>query len=331
MSMNPIFQFGARLSGLFLLALLSFTPGAQAADLASFCERLPRPAYAEFDMHPVSDDWFQVYQVEPEIFAIYEPFQWQEVISYLILGKEKALLFDTGNGMGNIKAIVERLTDIPVVVLNSHTHFDHIGGNYQFDTILSVSTPFSIANSHGVANDIVTMEASPEALCKGLPPGVSQSTHRIRPFDIASTVRDGDVIDLGGRKLEVLQVPGHTDDAIALLERESGFLWTGDTFYEGPIWLYFPETDLAAYRQSIARLAALAPNLTALFPAHNTPRASPALLEKTREAFELVLQGKTTPVPTWEGVVTFEFEGFGFLMREDNTRLPALVEPAQQD
>lgn len=331
MSVNPIFQLGARLSGLLLLVLLSCISRAQAADLATFCERLPRPAYADFEMHPASDDWFQVYQVEPGIFAIYEPFQWQEVISYLILGKEKALLVDTGNGMGDIKAIVEKLTDIPVVVLNSHTHFDHIGGNYQFDTILSVSTPFSVSNSHGVANDIVTMEASPEALCKGLPPGVSQSTHRIQPFTINDTVREGDVIDLGGRKLEVMQVPGHTDDAIALLDRDAGFLWTGDTFYEGPIWLYFPETDLAAYRQSIARLAALAPGLTALFPAHNTPRASPLLLEETRKAFDVVLDGKATPVPTWEGVVTFEFEGFGFLMREDNTRLPATGESAQRD
>ncbi len=303
--------------------ILALAPlSVQADELASFCERLPRPAYAALEKHPSSNAWFEVYSVGPGIFAIYEPFQWQEVISYLITGADRALLFDTGNGMGDIKAIVDQLTGKPVVVLNSHTHFDHIGGNYQFDDILSVSTAFSVENSHGVANETVTMEASPEALCKGLPEGVTQASHRIQPFTITGTVREGDVIDLGGRKLEVLQLPGHTDDAIALLERESGFLWTGDTFYEGPIWLYFPETNLAAYQSSIARLAELAPGLTALFPAHNTPRAAPDLLIDTQKAFELVLEGKATPVPTWEGVVTFEFEGFGFLMREDNTRLP---------
>ena len=304
--------------------ILGLAPlSVHADDLASFCERLPRPAYASFEKHSSSNSWFEVYNVEPGVFAIYEPFQWQEVISYLITGDDRALLFDTGNGMGDIKAIVDQLTDKPVTVLNSHTHFDHIGGNYQFDDILSVSTEFSIENSHGVANETVTLEASPEALCKGLPEGVTQASHRVKPFTITGTVREGDVIDLGGRRLEVLQLPGHTDDAIALLERESGFMWTGDTFYEGPIWLYFPETDLAAYRASIARLAELAPGLTALFPAHNTPRAAPELLIETQKAFELVLEGKATPVPTWEGVVTFEFEGFGFLMREDNTRLPA--------
>jgi glyoxylase-like metal-dependent hydrolase (beta-lactamase superfamily II) len=311
----------ANVAGTLLLALWLAPSVSTSADLATFCERLPRPAYAQFDKHGASNDWFEVYEVGPDIFAIYEPFQWQEVISYLIVGNEEALLFDTGNGLGDIKAVVDQLTDKPVVVLNSHTHFDHIGGNYQFERVLSVSTKFSIANSQGVKNDIVTMEASPEALCKDLPAGTSQADHQIKPFSIAGTVSEGDVIDLGSRKLEVLQIPGHTDDAIALLDREAGFLWTGDTFYEGPIWLYFPETDLAAYQHSISRLAALAPQLKALFPAHNTPRASPALLPETRKAFDIVLAGDATPMPAWEGVVTFEFDGFGFLMREDYTSL----------
>ena len=320
---NPIAQ--KQISALLLgLVLWCATFAAPAADPPSFCERMPRPADAAFAKHAASNDWFEVYEIAPGIFALSEPYQWQQVISYLILGQDTAVLFDTGNGIGNIKAVVDQLTDKPVTVLNSHTHFDHIGGNFQFDKVVSVSTPFSIANSHGVDNDMVKTEASAEALCKGLPEGVTRASHRIRPFTIAATIKEGDVIDLGNRRLEVLQVPGHTDDAIALLDRKAGFLWTGDTFYEGPIWLYFPETDLAAYRKSIARLAALAPQLSALFPAHGTPKASPALLLEAQKAFELILQGKATPGPTREGAVTFEFEGFGFRMREDNTRLSDL-------
>ena len=296
-------------------------PGVVRADLADFCAGLPRPAYAAFEKHSSSNDWFEVYEVGPNIWAIYEPFQWQEVISYLIIGTDKALLFDTGNGLGDIKAIVDKLTQKPVTVLNSHSHFDHIGGNHQFENILSVSTEFALANSRGLKNEMVTTEASSKALCRSLPSGVAMEDHQIRPYTINETVKEGDIIDLGGRKLRVLQITGHTDDSIALLDEEAGFLWTGDSFYEGPIWLYFPETDLAAYRKSIARLAALAPGLKALFPAHNTPRANPALLPAAQRAFESVIKGEATPTPTWEGVVTFEFEGFGFLMREDNTRL----------
>ena len=98
------------------------------ADLENFCDRLPRAAYGEFQKDNVSTDWFEVYEVEADIWAIYEPFQWQEVVSYLIVGTDTALLFDTGNGIDDIKAIVDQLTEKPILVLNSHSHFEHIGG-----------------------------------------------------------------------------------------------------------------------------------------------------------------------------------------------------------
>jgi len=304
-----------------LLAALIVSSGNAFSELEGFCERLPRPAYSNFEKNSISTDWFEVYEVATDVWAIYEPFQWQEVISYLIIGSDSALLFDTGNGLGNVKAIVDQLTEKPIQVLNSHSHFDHIGGNYQFSKILSPSTKFSIANSRGNQSQQVRKEASAEALCRGLPEGVTRENHRIRPYRITDQVMDGDIVDLGSRKLEILRVPGHTDDAIALLERESGLLWTGDSFYEGPIWLFFPETDLAAYKFSLARLVSLVPRLTALFPAHNTPKASPAMLVATQEALERVLAGKARPVPAWEGVVSFEFEGFAFLMRENYTTI----------
>jgi len=226
------------------LATLAVPYGSALAQLENFCDRLPRPAYSQFEKHETSTDWFEVYAVDPDVWAIYEPFQWQEVISYLIVGGNSALLFDTGNGMGNIKAIVDQLTDKPIQVLNSHSHFDHIGGNYQFNKILSPSTKFSITNSRGDDSEQMKMEASAEALCRGLPAGVTQENHHIKPYSITAMVRDGDIIDLGGRKLEVLHIPGHTDDSVALLDSASGLLWTGDSFYEGPIWLFFPQNRI---------------------------------------------------------------------------------------
>lgn len=294
---------------------------ASAAEIGSFCDRLPRPAYASFEKHEISNDWFEVYEVGPDIWAIYEPFQWQEVISYLIVGSESSVLFDTGNGIGDIKSIVEQLTDSPVSVINSHSHFDHIGGNYQFDEILSVSTPFTLSRIDGIRSEELLLEVSPAALCRGLPEGVTRQDHQTRPFSIRKKIENGDLLDIGGRTLEVLQIPGHTDDAIALLDRSAGFLWSGDSFYEGPIWLFFPETDLAAYQASVARLAALAPDLKAVFPAHNTPTADPALLIRLRDNLDLVLAGEFEPVSVADGNVEFRFEGFSLLMRENYHRI----------
>ena len=306
-------------AGIVNPAIVEFLRGGSPSDLKNFCDCLPRAAYEDFEKNSISTDWFEVYEVDSDVWAIYEPFQWQEVISYLIIGANTALLFDSGNGIGDIKAIVDQLTDKPIQVLNSHSHFDHIGGNYQFENVLSPSTKFSIANSKGDESQSVKMEASADALCKDLPAGVTEDNHHIEPYSITAQVSDGDIIDLGDRKLEVLFIPGHTDDSVALLDRDAGLLWTGDSFYEGPIWLFFPETDLAAYEQSLARLVALVPDLNALLPAHNTPRANPALLVETQKALQLILQGKASPVPDGEGLVNFEFAGFGFLMREDYT------------
>lgn len=296
---------------------------ASAADFGSFCDRLPRPAYAAFQKHATSNNWFEVYEVEPQVFAIYEPFQWQEVISYLIVGTKSALLFDTGNGIGDIKAVVDQLTNKPIQVLNSHSHFDHIGGNYQFDRVLSIATEFTLARTGGMHNETLRLEVSPEALCKDLPDGVTQENHQTRPFSITATVKEGDVIDIGGRQLEILHIPGHTDDSIALLDTAADFLWVGDSFYEGPIWLFFPETDLAAYKNSVATLAALVPELKAVFPAHNTPKTNPVLLLELREDLDRVLEGKVDPVPVGDGNVEFRFTGFSFLMRENYHSLAA--------
>jgi metal-dependent hydrolase (beta-lactamase superfamily II) len=107
--------------------------------MAGFCKKLPRPEYLNLSKIDLQNDWFEVYQVAPGVTAIYEPFQWQEVISYLIEGQESALLFDTGNGIADIAPVIESLTNKPVSVLNSHSHYDHVGGNYAFEYILTLN------------------------------------------------------------------------------------------------------------------------------------------------------------------------------------------------
>jgi len=85
--------------------------------------------------------------------------------------------------------------------------------------------------------------------------------------------------------VEVIATPGHTPDSIALIDRENKLLFTGDTYYPAPIWLYRPETDLTAYAKSIQRLAALAPEVNTVLGAHNIPVAQPEVLPALVQAF----------------------------------------------
>lgn len=277
--------------------------------------RTLRPAYAALERVDVPGEWFAVFRVAPGVLAIHEPFQEQEVISYLVEGEERALLFDTGMGLAPIRPVVESLTRRPVTVLNSHTHYDHMGGNFEFEAILGVDDPYALENADGWSHESVAGEVTPEAFRAEKLPGFDASRYRVRPFQTTRFVDDGHVVDLGDRRLEVLRLPGHSPDSLALLDRGRGQLFSGDTFYEGPIWLYFPGTDLDAYARSVARLAALAPSLETVFPAHLTPVASPRRLVDLRDALARVRGGRTRPERHEGGLVEHVFEGFSFLMR----------------
>ena len=160
----------------------------------------------------------------------------------------------------------------PVVVLNSHTHDDHVGGNWQFNFVYGMDTDFTRANAKGSTKD-AQAEVAPGEICGDLPKSFDPKTYRTKPWKISRFIQGGFKINLGGRTVEVISTPGHTPDAVSLLDRENGLLFTGDIYYPAAIWLFRPETDFAAYRKSIVQLAELAPQIKMVLGAHNIPVA----------------------------------------------------------
>ena len=319
---------------MYFLLLVSYSSSAQT-ESNGWCDEADLNMYSGLEEIKTRSEWFKVFIVGENVYAIAEPYNYEEVISYLIIGTKKALLFDSGNGLGSISSVVKELTKLPVTVLNSHTHYDHIGGNHEFDNILALETEYTLHwAKNGWSHDLVKNEVAPDAFCMEKLPELDTATYHIKPFSISTFINDCHIIDLGQRTLEVISVPGHTPDAIALLDREHGYLWTGDTFYEATIWLFFDGTDLEAYEKSIKKLADLSTSLKKLFPAHNTPIAEPVRLLELVDAFNQVMTGtkkaKETnksglPVYDEEAKAVYEFEHFSFLIRGDHLKKKGII------
>jgi len=298
---------------ILLLVLSSGVVHAQSA-VPDWCRALPRPEYKTLERIPVPDRWFEVYKAAPNTYAIYEPHQSEETISYLLVGTQSAVLFDTGMGISDIKKVVTELTKLSIIVLNSHTHNDHVGGNWQFESVYSMDIDFSKTNAKGSSED-AKAEIQPGEICGSLPEGFDSKAYVTKPWKIAGYIHDGQRLDLGGRMLEVIATPGHTPDAIALLDRGNGLLFTGDTYYPAPIWIYRPETDLDAYAASIQRLTDLAAKVKVVLGQHNVPVAKPEVLGQLVAAFAKVRSGKVRPTPGARGLVIYKVDGFAFRMR----------------
>ncbi len=266
---------------------------------------------------PIEQGWFQIDDLGDGIHSILEPHHEEQVRSYLVAGAERALLIDTGMGVGDIRAVIEDLTSLPVTVINSHAHWDHIGGNHRFAAIA-----IHHAEAHelplGLSNDRVRQWFAPERLRGALPEDFDISTFAIRPSVASALLSGGERFDLGGRTLEIIHAPGHSPGGIVLLDRARGVLFSTDVAYAGALYAFGSDADLADYRKTLASLAELTPALTAVYPSHNAAPITPALLPLMRDGLEAIVAGRT-PERVDGAVARHAFPDFSMLVDADST------------
>jgi glyoxylase-like metal-dependent hydrolase (beta-lactamase superfamily II) len=258
-------------------------------------EELPSVSWEQF--RPVrleGRNWFWVYSMPRNVYAIFEPYQDQGVISYLILGEESALLWDTGMGIFDIRKCVEQLTDLPVTVLNSHDHFDHTGGNHLFENVMCYNIPSAIRTlTEGQTHLDLLEYVDPERIINVPKEFDKDHFYRIGKAPTA-TVEDGQVIDLGGRKLEVMYTPGHSASSIMLIDEANGLLFSGDTWYPGPLYAYMEDSSLPDYVESMRRAGQVIRerSIRWIYPSHNEVPVGTDLFFETTDFLQDVLDGK---------------------------------------
>ena len=231
------------------------------------------------------DDYFTIEQLDAQTWAIGEPRYEQQVLNYLIVGRERALLFDAGTGLRDIRPVVASLTDLPLTFMPSHLHYDHIGNEVTFERVALVDLPHLRARAP--ENRLALTWAEHLGTAEG---------YDTPTLEIDEWIAPGETIALGGRSLRVLHTPGHTTDSVSLFDEASGLLFSGDFLYEGPLFAFLPNSSLKDYLRAAGAVTDTLPANVRIFGAHRasppgTPRLSIADLRDLREQLRSIRAG----------------------------------------
>ena len=183
-------------------------------------------------------DYFKVTKLENNIYRIYEP---KDIYTTVILGSEKALVIDNGHGFGNVRKVIESITDLPLMVVNTHGHLDHAGGNYLFDEVYINFEDIPTYHKYEKEKDLMLISYDKLFKEKGIqmfPDDFDRESFMKTTTKKFLPLKNHQIIDLGGRKLEVIKMPGHTVGHVTFLDYETGILFSGDAV-STTLWLYY--------------------------------------------------------------------------------------------
>jgi len=222
----------------------------------------------------IADRWYEIRRIDDDVTLLWEP----HVVPLLrcniwhVRGRDRDLMIDTGMGICSLREAARHLLDKPVTAVATHTHADHVGGHHEFDDRIVHRLEAGRLASPPNRVKLHTRDSDPEDLRRlrdagyevgeemitALPrAGYDLDSFRTAPARATRLVEEGDAIDLGDRRFEVLHLPGHSPGSIGLWEAATGTLFSGDAIYDGPLLDDLPGSDIDAYRGTMERLRAL--------------------------------------------------------------------------
>lgn len=249
------------------------------------------------------DNWFTVEEIDTRTFAISEYKHWEETHCYLLCGQKRAVLIDTGLGVSNIREVVDGLTDLPVLVVTTHIHWDHIGGHRYFDNIaVHEAEQGWLSERFPIPLQVVKNNLTKEPC--DFPKEFDIDAYRIFQGMPQRILHDGDCLDLGGREIQVIHTPGHSPGHCCFYEPGRNYLYSGDLIYKGCLYAFYPTTDPQLFYHSVKRLQEY--KIVRVLPGHHQMNIPVSLIDEIEAGFEQIDRiGQLR-----QGNGTFEFENF---------------------
>jgi glyoxylase-like metal-dependent hydrolase (beta-lactamase superfamily II) len=226
------------------------------------------------------NDWFTIDKIDNATYIISEYRHWEETHSYLLIGENRSLLIDTGLGIRNISDVVAELTDKPVVAIATHIHWDHIGGHKYYPDFYAHAAELNWLKGEFP----LSMETVRNMVLEkcDMPKDFSIEKYELFQGLPSKILRGGELIDLGGRTVQVLHTPGHSPGHMCFWEDSRKYLYTGDLIYKDTLFAYYPSTDPQAYLTSLKAIAKL--EAERILPAHHTLEIYPEIVVRMKDA-----------------------------------------------
>ncbi len=239
-----------------------------------------------------TQNWYDVQEFAPGTYQATEAGRWN---MFLFVGEEKALALDGGLGVGSFRKLCESITDLPIEHVLTHTHWDHVGAVHEWDAVgVHPNGKGNLANDYsaGCRDFVETWEGKP------FPEGFDPGSFTIPPGKFGWEVKEGDVIDLGGRTLRVWDTPGHSPCSISLYDDREGVLITGDLVKPGqPLFIQVPTAVLSQYGPSLRVLEKIASEneVKWVCSGHTDPHPDPSVIGQMAEVVEDIWAGEHEP------------------------------------
>lgn len=190
-------------------------------------------------------------------------FENEYVRFFLLVGDEKAALIDSGFSVPNALELAKGLTTKPIILINTHGDMDHTSGTGAFSEIHMHNADYTGCK--------VSEKYSQTALVE---------------------INDGDVIDLGNRQLKAIHIPGHTRGSVAFLDKSKRVLYAGDTVQKGHIFMFGPHRCPEIFEASLDKLIEIKDSYDAIYASHDEFCLPSDYVEKVKEAWKMVKEGK---------------------------------------
>jgi glyoxylase-like metal-dependent hydrolase (beta-lactamase superfamily II) len=223
----------------------------------------------------IAERWFERRRIDDDITLLWEPHVDPLIRCNIwhVRGRDRDMLIDTGLGISSLRDAARDIFDKRLTAVATHTHFDHIGGIFEFEErvvheseaaiMADGSSPMMLRRCDFSAAELrelsdVGYPVERDELISAVPDtSFDIAAHRTQPAPCTWAVKEGDRLDLGNRSFEVLHLPGHSPGSIGLWEEATGTLFSGDAVYDGALLTNFPGSSLDDYVCTMLRLREL--------------------------------------------------------------------------